>query len=829
LILQKSVILLNYRIYLEITSFDIERMDKILELVDYDYTIMSVGGKTTKQPLNRDGLGLDAWQRLPHSEIMKHFNDRSKRFGLRTGKQGNDRYIASLDWDCCGKKGKDGRMGCDYTKEKLQKYNDIKTCDDGMFKGGTTGNFNLLFDFTDIPELVERFQQLIDEGKKKIELQSLEILYSNGSHQVIPPSATLSKITNEIGESREFLNERPFIVLTTDMPETSYILEILNEYDTMKKKPVVKKPVVRSITPLSSEDEKEVYMTDYDDMIINGLGKKRLEYNEYLRLASVLKTNNVSVDIWNKWNTECCNVDDDDHVKRWRDCVIDTDLKMSFVEGMCKKYDPTYYKKWKGTQIRKMTSQTLKLGHRDVAEVCSKKMNRLKYCNDCWYLCRENTNLWAVVKKPHSYIVKIIQDEINDLITDTTEAIKNASDNRRKELEEERKELFKCYSVVAGTGYAPCVMNYLAEYLYEDKFNEKIDYNIGFLAFKNGILNLKTGVFRKGLLPEDYISFTLDFDYKQNSVDENSFVWRQFKKVLNNNDTHLDYFMSLVGHSFTGESSLVKAMYFMIDGSGDSKGDNGKSFLFSIFKNIMGDYVGKPTSSLLEKNNSKVHKQITGLKGKRFIYMEEFPQKAINCDLMKELGDGGEMNNEVMFGTMEKINIIGMFFALSNHTPKLDADESAGYNRYKEVSFKSHFDRTGDREEENEDELEYIADTGIGAKIVNEYRDEVIGLILKYAMRFYKSGIPPTPIEFLKAEQQTKASNDEFLDWFQDYIEGCEDDRVAEKRLSVLSTFDVKKVRKGMMRLGYKYDRNLRGLGTDGVGKHYKGGYELMK
>lgn len=796
--------------------------DMILELVDYGYTILSVGGKTTKAPLNCDGYGLMKWEHLSHSEIMKHINTKGKRFGLRTGKQGNDRYIASLDWDCCGKKGKDGRMGCDYTKQKLQKYNDIKTRDDGMFKGGTKGNYNLLIDFTDVPELRERFQQLIDAGKKKIELQSLELFYSNGSQQVIPPSATLSKITGEIGESRQFLNERPFIVLSEEMPETSYILELLDEYDTMKK-PAVKKTAVRSIT---REDEKEV-MTEYDDMILNGLGKKRLEMDEYLRLASVLKSNNVSYDIWDKWNRECCNVDDDHHEQLWLNCDVDADLKMSFVVGMCKKYDREYYNKWRCTQV-KLTSQTLKLGHRDVAEVCSKKMNRLKYCNDLWYLCRSN-NLWAVVKKPHSYIVKVIQDEINDLITDTTEAIKNASDDRRKQLEEERKELFKCYSVVAGTGYAPCVMNYLAEYLFEDKFNEKIDYNIGFLSFKNGILNLKTGEFRKGLLPEDYISFTLDFDYKENSVDENSFVWRQFKKVLNNNDTHLDYFMSLVGHSFTGESSLVKAMYFMIDGSGDSKGDNGKSFIFNIFKNIMGDYVGKPTSALLEKNNNKVHKQITGLKGKRFIFMEEFPQKAINCDLMKELGDGGEMNNEVMFGTMEKINIIGMFFALSNHTPKLDADESAGYNRYKEVSFKSHFDRTGEREEENEDELEYIADCSLGAKIVNEYRDEVIGLILKYAMRFYKSGIPPTPIEFLQAEKQTKACNDEFLDWFEEYIEGCEEDQIAEKRLSLLSGFDVKKVRKGMTRLGYKYIKDLRGLGTDGAGKHYKGGYQLLK
>lgn len=476
-----------------------------------------------------------------------------------------------------------------------------------------------------------------------------------------------------------------------------------------------------------------------------------------------------------------------------------------------------------------ITANTLKLGHRDVAKVCSVKMDRLKYCNDSWYYCREQNNLWAVVKKPHGYIVKIIQDDINDLISGISESIKSASDDGRKALEEERKELLKSYTIVAGIGYAPCVMNYLTEYLLHDKFNERIDYNIGFLSFKNGILDLKTGVFREGLLPEDYISFTLDFDYKKEEVNNNSFVWKHFKKVLNNDDTHLDYFMSLVGHAFTGESRLVKAMYFMIDGSGDGKGDNGKTFLFNIFQSVMGDYVAKPKSSLLEKNNSKVHKQIAGLKGKRFIFMEEFPEKQINDDLLKELGDGGIMENEVMFGTTEKINIIGMFFALSNHTPKLDADSSAGYNRYKEVSFKSHFDRTGGRSEENETELEYIADPFLGARIVADYRDEVVGLILKYAKRFYSTGIPETPTAFLKAEQATKKSNDEFLEWFEDFIDGNEIDRIAEKDLSIRSGIDVKKVRKGMLRLGYKYNKDLCGVGKDVSGKFYKGGYELEK
>ena len=44
-------------------------------------------------------------------------------------------------------------------------------------------------------------------------------------------------------------------------------------------------------------------------------------------------------------------------------------------------------------------------------------------------------------------------------------------------------------------------------------------------------------------------------------------------------------------------------------------------------------------------------------------------------------------------------------FVLSNHIPKIDPKETAVYNRYKQISFNSHFDRTGEREEEDPENL----------------------------------------------------------------------------------------------------------------------------
>lgn len=463
--------------------------------------------------------------------------------------------------------------------------------------------------------------------------------------------------------------------------------------------------------------------------------------------------------------------------------------------------------------------ETLRLGELDISKVCSKNMDRLKFSNDNWYLCRE-TNLWAIVKKPHMYVVSVIQADITTLIDKCSD---------KKEI----KELKKYYKDIAGSGYNK-IYNYLQELLCDAEFVDKINNNIGYLSFKDGVIDLKTGIFRQGLLPSDYITYTIETNYPKNVTDvinRECKVWEELKKVLNNNGDHLDYFMSLIGHAFTGESHLVKSAYFMIDGSGDSRGDNGKTFIFNLIHQVMGDYVKKTKSSLLEKGNATVHKQLIGLKGKRLIFMEEFPEKELNPELFKELSDGGKIENEIMFGTTESINIIGMFFALSNHTPKIDSDETACYNRYKQVSFCSHFDRTGDRDEENPDELEYIADTKLGDELLENHRDELVTLIIQYALQFYKNGIVNIPNAFLIAQEETKNANDEFLEYFEENLSktNCIDDKLALMQLIENSSIPKEKIKLGMKRMGFKYNKDLSGMGKDCKNKPYKGGYTHVR
>jgi putative DNA primase/helicase len=338
---------------------------------------------------------------------------------------------------------------------------------------------------------------------------------------------------------------------------------------------------------------------------------------------------------------------------------------------------------------------------------------------------------------------------------------------------------------------------------------------------------LRTKLFREGILSSDFITDTIPYDYKPCNPEKKSYLKSVLKKILNNNDEHLEYYLSIIGFSFIGTPDLEKSIYFMIDKTFGGKGDNGKTFWFDILNSLMPNYVYRSKASLIEKNNTKVHKQLVMTKGKRLVWLEELPKdKQTNAELMKEIGDGKQLENEIMFGTSETLNILFKMFILSNHVPKIDPNESAVYNRYKQVSFNSHFDRTGERTEEDPKKLLFIADSSLGDKIKNEYYNEVFDLIIEYAYKYYEKKIPKIPQQFVNDTNETKTTNDSFAVWFNDNCIIDSNGRVALKQLVSASGINEKEVKEGMIRLGFKYNKDLRGLGVDAYKKHYKGGFE---
>lgn len=452
--------------------------------------------------------------------------------------------------------------------------------------------------------------------------------------------------------------------------------------------------------------------------------------------------------------------------------------------------------------------------------------NTLVLCKENWYVLEPETQLWKKIKEPTYYVISEIRKYIDYSNAQIAIKMIGIDGEEKDKLISIQKEYLKYYTKINANGYISMCVKILRSQLVNDLFEEILDTMPNIMAFQNGIMDLKTKTFRYGLKSDDNLTDTIKYDWNPPNLIKTEFVKSVLKKILNNNEEHMEYFLSVIGYSFIGMPQLEKSLYFMIDATDNGKGDNGKTFFFDIMNTLMPYYVYKTKGSLLEEGNAKVHKQLCMTKGKRLVWLDEFSTKKTNAVLMKEVADGKTIENEVMFGTSESINILYKMFILSNHIPKVDPKEEAVYNRYKQISFGSHFDRSGTRKEENPNKLLFIADCYLSDKLKNEYYNEIFGLIIDYASKYYETKLPKTPEKFYKDANETKMKNDEFGMWFDENCGIDDEKRLALELLKDKSGFDDKLIKDGMKRMGFKYDKDISKMGKDKFGKHYKGGFE---
>ena len=559
----------------------------------------------------------------------------------------------------------------------------------------------------------------------------------------------------------------------------------------------------------------------------NEKGDKIIDWNKWFQIAGILKYNNYDVSIFLKYS-EPFN-DKNEAEKIWESIKNqNTNMCIYGLQNIAKEVNPKGYKEWLNKHNINYFIKVDDLTDTfQLAIIISKTLKtHLVLCRETWYMLTDN-NLWKNQKEPSFYIINEIRKYIDFSNKILVNKIAETTDEELKQKYiTQSKGYLNAYKWSSTSSFISVITKYLKTLLADDKFSDKLDTTCDVLAFKNGIFDLRTKEFRNGILSSDFITDTIPYDYSPCDTKKKEYLKAVLKKILNNNEEHLEYYLSLIGYSFIGSPHLEKSIYFMIDKTDNGKGDNGKTFWFDILTCLFPNYVYRTKSSLVEKNNSKIHKQIAMMKGKRLVWLEELPkEKETNAEIMKEIGDGNHLENEVMFGTSEKINILFKMFVLSNHIPNIDPNENAVYNRYKQISFNSHFDRTGTRREENYDKLLFIADTTLGDKIKNDYCNEVFDLIIEYANKYYQNKIPKIPSQFINDTKETQYKNDTFASWFDDNCVLCENSRVPLKKLTLISGLSEKLVKEGMLRKGFKYDKDLSKMGKDTYNKVYKGGY----
>jgi len=814
----------------------------IQSILSKKFSFFNVG--IDKAPVNGKGKKMGKWITMTFDELVKQHNYNSNLWGMKMGLHENGRMIMSLDFDVCGKKNIIGeRIGCFHTQQKLDEYLSGIDRFDGMFTSSTKGNMNVLIDYTNISSIYELIKIL---NTNKTTFHELEILV--GGNQVIPPSQTNCKISNTLGDARCFKNEEPFYVLSES---DTFLINFITELLTPKlpqPKPVkpVKQPKLKKNTQPSLINETErvddvqpcndkylelLFNVIKNDRDINGC--KIISRDDWFKICGILKYNNYDKNIWLEYSSLISSSDTASKV--WDGIKNTTPMNIYGLQNVAKKYNALGYKSWLIQQNSYINIDVLDRGENDIAQHVTPILQQsLTFCDGKWWGFNSGSGLWGKNIEPSAKITNTIQRLIDEAMECVLSQMNGLSDDdgKMEKLKSLKARYHKHYTDVCKSSYNSQVVKYLKSYLLDNEFEDKLDCLTNRLAFRDGIYDLMTNSFRKGILYTDYITTTIPYEYKPSNYKNKQYLKTILKKIMNNNNEHLEYLLSIIGFSFLGTPHLEKAVYACVDKTQNGIGDNGKTFLFDILTHIMPCYVYKAKGTILEQGNTKVHKQLAMLKGKLLVWCDEFSKtKNVDPELIKVVGDGNNLEFEVMFGTSANLGIFFKMFILTNHILSIDPDESAIYNRYKQISYSSHFDRTGCRLTENEEKLEFIADVKLGDVIKSEYYYDVIGLVIDYAHKYLVEGkLPSVPLQFLIDTQETKDKNDEFGTWFNENVEISETGgKLPIKLVMERGGFTNKMAIDGMKRKGYVYNKQLKGMGADWLGKYYQGGWMGVK
>jgi len=313
------------------------------------------------------------------------------------------------------------------------------------------------------------------------------------------------------------------------------------------------------------------------------------------------------------------------------------------------------------------------------------------------------------------------------------------------------------------------IMKEAKEMFYDGTFLQKMDTNAYLLCFKNGVIDFKEKVFRKGQ-PEDNISMCTNIDYiplnpaiHQKIMDEiNDFMDKLFpEKEL------CEYMWDHLASTLIGTATnQTFNMYIGI-------GQNGKSVLINLMELVLGDYKGDVPLTLVTEKRGKVGgltPEIVELKGVRFAVMAE-PQKGdkINEGMMKQLTSGKDRLQGRAPYMPQTISFLPQFklVVTCNVFMEIKSNDWGTWRRIRAVPFKSLFTKNpvqGDKEKP----YQFLIDECIDEKF-DSWKEVFAAMLVKRA--FETNG-------FVKDCSVVMAKSNEYRQ-SQDYISEFINDRIV--------------------------------------------------
>lgn len=264
------------------------------------------------------------------------------------------------------------------------------------------------------------------------------------------------------------------------------------------------------------------------------------------------------------------------------------------------------------------------------------------------------------------------------------------------------------------------------------------------LATPSGVVDLRTGEIRE-TTSEDLVTKQtgVGVDFNKEPTEFLKFIRETF---LDDEDL-VNYFLHSIGSSLFGFTA--DQLFYLWLGSGA----NGKSVCLELIAKVLGGgdtgYAGSMPPGLLIKKRHEPHPtELADLRSKRFAYTSENSSEgAFDESKLRRLTGGDTIKARYMNKNFFEFEPTFNIFIASNSTPQLAEGGHAFWRRIRIIPF------------ENKVPLaKRIA--GLSTSLVEKEGPAILSLFIRYAVSYYKNGMPAIPEKVKIATDEYKAEED---------------------------------------------------------------------
>ena len=411
-----------------------------------------------------------------------------------------------------------------------------------------------------------------------------------------------------------------------------------------------------------------------------------------------------------------------------------------------------------------------------------------QYKDNRWVSSDSGIHLRSEISNPvrelyNNKSINLMQD-ISTIRQNTT-AILNQDDNQQdnEPIDINKKKSIQCINIVNRLGQSSDkgkIMTECKELFYDGRFLTKLDTNPYLLCFKNGVIDFKEKIFRKGQ-PEDYISMCTNIDYikltdqHKESIDE----IHVFMKQLFPKPELCKYMWEHLASCLIGTSpNQTFNQYY-------GAGQNGKSVLVNLMEKCLGDYKGDVPLTLVTGRRQNVgasSPEIASLKGKRLAVMQE-PSKEdiINEGVLKQFTSGKDpIQGRALF--CDPVTFYPQFklIVTCNVMMKINSNDHGTWRRQRLVPFEALFTENPVDDDE-EKPYQFKLDRFIDEKF-DRWAPVFMSMLVDIA--FEKNGVVDDCNIVVAKTKEYRQSQDYLSEFIRDRVVKDSDGRIRKTELN---------------------------------------------